>query len=295
LAAAQQLFSESESISTSTGNRVPPFALLRILALKGNEAEASSLIQAVIQEGTNRGQGQAVMVAYWAAAVLYNGLGRYEEAAAASREVFTNGIRRYCLSMWTLMELIEASARIGDAKVASDALDELVASTQPAGTGFATGIEARCRALLADGRDAEDAYREAAEQLNRSAVRTEQARAHLLYGEWLRRAGRLAEAREQLRIAEEMFIKIGMAAFADRTGAELVAAGAKPRVRHRDTREKLTLQEAQIARLARDGLTNADIGDQLFLSPRTVEYHLHKVFGKLGIDSRGGLEAALPV
>ena len=293
VAGARRLNAEAGSISASTGNQVPPFALLRILALEGREAEASRLIEAVIQEGTAEGQGNAVMVAYWAAAVLYNGLGRYEDAAAASREMVTNGVYPV-LTMWALLELIEASVRVGDRAVASDALDDLVATTQPAGTGFALGIEARCRALLVDGDAAEEAYREAVKQLGRAGIRTELARAHLLFGEWLRRAGRRGESREQLRIAEEMFTEMGMEAFAERTGAELVAAGAKPRTRRLEVREELTPQEEQIARLARDGLTNADIGGQLFLSPRTVEYHLRKVFGKLGIDARSGLDAALP-
>jgi DNA-binding CsgD family transcriptional regulator len=251
------------------------------------------LIEAVIQEGTARGQGQAVMVAYWAAAVLYNGLGRYEDAAAASREVVNKNIFPL-LSMWALFELIEASARVGDTTVAWDALDELAATTQPAGTGFARGIEARCRALLAGGDDAEASYREAIKQLDRAGVRTELARAHLVFGEWLRREGRLSEARERLRAAEEMFAEIGMEAFANRAEGELVAAGATLPARPLGPREDLTAQEEQIARLARDGLTNAQIGAQLFISPRTVEYHLHKVFGKLGINSRSGLEAALP-
>jgi ATP/maltotriose-dependent transcriptional regulator MalT len=293
LSGARRLIAESESIATSIGNQVPPFALLRVLALQGREAEASPLIEAVIREGTTRGQGIAVMVAYWGAAVLNNGLGRYEEAAAASGEVVTNGILPW-LSMWALFELVEAAVRVGDTERARDALDELAATTQPAGSSFALGIEARCRALVAEGGDAEPSYREAIEKLDRAGVRTELARAHLLYGEWLRRAGRLAEARERLRAAEEMFGVIGMEAFAERASGELAAAGAKPRKRPLDAREELTPQEDQIARLARDGLTNAEIGAQMFLSPRTVEWHLHKVFGKLGIDSRSSLDAALP-
>jgi DNA-binding CsgD family transcriptional regulator len=293
LSGARRLIAESESIATSIGNRVPPFALLRVLALQGREAEASPLIEAVIREGTTRGQGIAVMVAYWGAAVLNNGLGRYEEAAAASGEVVTNGILPW-LSMWALFELVEAAVRVGDTERARDALDELAATTQPAGSSFALGIEARCRALVAEGGDAEPSYREAIEKLDRAGVRTELARAHLVYGEWLRREGRLAEARERLRAAEEMFGVIGMEAFAERASGELAAAGAKPRKRPLDAREELTPQEDQIARLARDGLTNAEIGAQMFLSPRTVEWHLHKVFGKLGIDSRSSLDAALP-
>jgi DNA-binding CsgD family transcriptional regulator len=291
LSGARQLVAESESISASTGNQVPPFAMLRILALEGREAEASPLIRAVIQDGTTRGQGIAVMVAYWAAAVLNNGLGRYEDAAAAAGEVVTNAILPW-LSMWALFELIEAAARVGDTTVAGDALDKLAATTRPAGTGFALGIEARCRALLTDDDDAEEAYREAIKQLDRAGIRTELARAHLVFGEWLRRHSRLREARERLRAAEEMFAEIGMEAFGGRARTELVAAGGKPRTRDPEVRDALTPQEEQIARLARDGLTNTQIGAQLFLSPRTVEYHLHKVFGKLGIDSRGDLHGA---
>jgi DNA-binding CsgD family transcriptional regulator len=293
LAGARRLTAEAESISTSMGTQVPPFALLRVLALEGREAEASPLIEAVIQEGTAGGQGIAVMVAYWAAAVLCNGLARYEEAAAAAGEVVTNGILPW-LSMWARVELIEAAVRVGDTQRAREALDELVATTQPSGSGLALGIEARCRALLADGDGAEASYREAIKELDRAGVRTELARAHLLFGEWLRREGRLREAREGLRTAEEMFAAIGMEAFAARGQGELVAAGAKLRKRPLEPSEELTPQEEQIARHARDGLTNAQIGAQLFLSPRTVEWHLHKVFGKLGIDSRSGLDAALP-
>jgi DNA-binding CsgD family transcriptional regulator len=293
LSGARALVAESESISTSTGSQVPPFALLRILALQGREAEASRLIEAVIEDGTRRGQGNAVMVAHWSAAVLYNGLGRYADAAAASRELITNNIFPL-LTMWALPERVEASARIGDTRVAWDALEELAATTQPACSSLSRGIEARCQALLADGDDAEEAYREAIEQLDRAGVRTELARAHLLFGEWLRRDGRPGDARERLRAAEEMFAEIGMEGFAGRAQVELAATGAKLRRRPVAAREDLTPQEEQIARLARDGLTNAQIGAQLFLSPRTVEWHMHKVFGKLGIDSRNGLPAALP-
>jgi DNA-binding NarL/FixJ family response regulator len=292
LSSARVLMSESESISASMGNQVPPFALLRIQALQGREAEASSLLEAVISEGTAAGQGIAVMVARWAAAVLYNGLGRYAEAMAASGEVARNAILPF-LSMWARCELVEAAVRTGETDVAQEALEALAATTQPSGTALALGIEARCRALLAEEDEAEESYREAIRQLDRNGNGTELARAHLLFGEWLRREDRLAEARERLRVAEEMFTEMGMEAFAKRAEGELVAAGARRRKQPLKLREELTPQEEQIARLARDGLTNAQIGAQLFLSPRTVEWHLHKVFGKLGIDSRSGLEAAL--
>ena len=293
LEGAGRLMAESESISTSIGTQMPPFALLRILALQGREAEAAPLIEAVSQQGITRGQGNAVMVAHWAAAVLYNGLGRYGKASAAAREVVANGVLPW-LTMWARVELVEAAARVGDTELARDALDGLVATTQPAGSDFALGIEARSRALLADGDEAEASYREAIDRFSRTRRRPELARAHLVYGEWLRREARLGQARAGLRTAEEMFTEIGMEAFAERARSELVAAGAKPRQRADEAREKLTPQEQQIAQLARDGLTNAEIGGQLFLSPRTVEWHLHKVFAKLGIDSRNGLYAALP-
>jgi DNA-binding CsgD family transcriptional regulator len=293
LSGARRLIAEADSISRSTGNQVPPFAMLRILALEGREAEASALIDAVIREGTTRGQGHPVKVAHWSAAVLYNGLGRYEEAAAAAGEAVTDGILPW-VSMWALAELVEAAARAGDKGLAADALNRLAATTQPAGTRLALGIEARCRALLADGDDAEASYREAIEQLDRAGNRTELARAHLVFGEWLRREGRLDDARERLRVAEEMFVQIGTEAFAERARGELVATGAKPRQHSLEPGEVLTPQEEQIARLAGDGLSNPEIGAQLFLSPRTIEWHLHKVFGKLAIDSRNGLHAALP-
>jgi DNA-binding CsgD family transcriptional regulator len=293
LPGARRLMAESESISTSIGNEVPPFALLRILALQGREAEASPLIESVIRHGTARGQGNAVMVAYWADAVLHNGLGRHEEAASAARQVHTNGLLPW-LTMWVRCELVEAAARVGDTKLAHDALNGLAATTQPAGSDVALGIEARSRALLADGDAAEASYREAIERFSRTRRRPDLARSHLVYGEWLRLEGRVSEARERLRAADQMFAEIGMEAFAERARGELVAAGAKPRKPPLERREELTPQEEQIARLARDGLTNAQIGGQLFLSPRTVEWHLHKVFGKLGIDARSGLNTALP-
>jgi DNA-binding CsgD family transcriptional regulator len=293
LAGARRLMAEADSISTSTGNQVPPFALLRILALQGREAEASALIEAVIRDGTAGGQGIAVMVAHWSAAVLYNGLGRHAEAAAAARAVATDGILPW-LVMWARCELVEAAARAGDTEQAADALAGLAATTRPAGTHLALGIEARCRAFLAGGDDAEGLYREAIERLERTGNRTERARAHLVFGEWLRREDRLRDAREHLRAAEEMFTAIGMDAFAERARGELAAAGAKARRRALEPHDGLTPQEEQIARLARDGLSNPEIGAQLFLSPRTVEWHLHKVFGKLGIDSRRGLDGALP-
>jgi ATP/maltotriose-dependent transcriptional regulator MalT len=195
--------------------------------------------------------------------------------------------------MWVLPELIEAAMRTGSTEVAADALERLAERTQAGGTDFGLGIEARCRALLSPGQAAESWYREAIERLGRAVLRTELARAHLLYGEWLRRGGRRVDARAQLRTAHQMLDAIGMAAFAERAGRELTATGERVRKRADETHGQLTSQEEQIARLARDGLSNPEIGTQLFLSARTVEWHLRKIFIKLGIGSRHELKAAL--
>ena len=292
LSGASLLIAESDSVSAATGNQVPPFAVLRLLALRGRESEASPLIKTVIQQGTAGGQGQAVMVANWAAAVLYNGLARYEEAGSAAREVTANAIDPW-VSMWALAELVEAASRAGDTELARDTLNRLAETTQPAGTEFALGIEARCRALLSDGAAAEELCRESIDRLSHTQLRPELGRAHLLYGEWLRRQGRRFDAREQLRTAHDMFVAIGMEAFAERARRELLATGEKVRKRSLRTRDELTSQEEQIARLARDGLSNPEIGAQLFLSARTVEWHLSKVFTKFGISSRKELRAGL--
>ena len=230
--------------------------------------------------------------AHWAAAVLHNGLARYHEAAPAARQAAANTLEPW-FSMWALPELVEAAARMADAELAQNALARLAEATQPCRTDWALGTEARCRALLSGGAAADDLYREAIDRLSRTRLRPELARAHLLYGEWLRREGRLPGAREQLRTAHDMLAAIGMAAFAERARRELTAAGGTVRTRSSETRDQLTPQEEQIARLARDGLSNPEIGAQLFLSARTVEWHLGKVFTKLGIGSRRELYAAL--
>jgi DNA-binding CsgD family transcriptional regulator len=195
--------------------------------------------------------------------------------------------------MWSLPELVEAATRRGDTELARDALERLAETTQPAGTDWALGIEARCRALVSRGQAADELYREAIDRLSRTQLRPELARAHLLFGEWLRREGRRIEAREQLRTALDQFTSIGMEGFAERARRELVATGGKVRKRSVETRDQLTPQEEQIARLAREGRTSPEIGAQLFLSARTVEWHLGKVFAKLGIGSRRELDAAL--
>jgi DNA-binding CsgD family transcriptional regulator len=291
-AGAAALVAESDSVAAATGSRVAPYTLLRLRALQGREAEAAALVASAVEQAAVRGQGLAATQAHWAAAVLYNGLARYQEAASAARQATSNTFEPW-VSMWALPELVEAAARTGDAELARDALERLAETTQPCGGDFALGIEARSRALLRDGAAADDLYREAIDRLGRTRLRPELARAHLLYGEWLRREGRRIDAREQLRIAHDLFVAIGMEAFAERTGRELVATGERVRKRTVETRNELTAQEAQIARLAREGLSNPEIGSRLFISARTVKYHLRKVFTKLNISSRAQLDRVL--
>jgi ATP/maltotriose-dependent transcriptional regulator MalT len=293
-AGAASIIAETDSVAAAIGSPVAPYTLLRLRALQGREAVASALIANTIEQAAAEGQGNAVDWAHWAAAVLYNGLGRYEEAVSAARQA-TSGTVYPWPSMWALPELVEAAARAGDTELAREALGRLADTTQPCGTDVALGIEARCRALLNESAAADELYREAIERLARTQLRPELARAHLLYGEWLRREDRRVDAREQLRAAHEQFVSIGMVAFAERAGKELVATGEKPRKRSVETRDDLTAQERQIAQLACDGLSNPEIGTRLFLSPRTVEWHLSKVFGKLGIRSRHELANALAI
>jgi ATP/maltotriose-dependent transcriptional regulator MalT len=289
-AGAASLIAEVESVAAATGSRFPPYALLRLRGLQGREDEASAAIASAIRLAG--GQGMTAARAHWATAMLCLGLGRYEEAAAAARESTSHAVNHW-IFMWMLPEVVEAAARSGDADLARDALARLTQTTQACGTEFALGLEARCRALLSDGEAAEALYREAIERFGRTRLRPDLARAHLLYGEWLRRAARRVDAREHLRAAHELFAAIGMDAFAERARNELQASGERVRRRSAETRDDLTAQERQIARLAQDGLSNPEIGARLFLSPRTVEWHLRNVFGKLGIRSRRELGQAL--
>jgi DNA-binding CsgD family transcriptional regulator len=287
------LIEESESVAAVTGSPIAPYTLLRLRSLQGSEAEASTLIASVLERAATGDQGLATDWAHWAAAVLYNGLGRYQEAASAARQATANTFEPW-VSMWALPELVEAAARGGDPELARDAFERLEETTQLCGTDFALGIEARCRALMSEGTAADGLYREAIERLRRTRLRPELARAHLLYGEWLRRENRRVDARRELRIAHDQLTAMGMGAFAERTRRELQATGETVRERSVETRDDLTGQERQIARLARGGLSNPEIGARLFLSPRTVEWHLHNVFTKLGVRSRRELSTALP-
>jgi len=292
-AAAAALIAETDAVCAATGARSAPFAAMLMASLRGDHAEAAPLIEVTIAEAEARGQGIAATSAHWAAAILNNGLGRYQEALAAAQYASQETPPLY-MSMWALPELVEAAARCNNSQLAADALERLAETTRPGGTDFGLGIEARSRALVSEGPAAEGLYREAIDRLGRTQLRPELARAHLLYGEWLRRAGRRIDAREQLREAYEMLTVMGVEGFAERARRELLATGENARKRRVETTCDLTAQEAQIARLARDGLSNPEISTQLFLSPRTVEWHLRKIFAKLEISSRKQLRGALP-
>jgi DNA-binding CsgD family transcriptional regulator len=298
-AAATSLIAEAGAVCEATGSRFAPAGAMMLAAFRGREAEAAMLIQSTIAQATAGGQGVSVTVAHWVAAVLYNGLGRYEEALAAARQASEH--KHVYISVWALPELVEAAARTGNPRMADDALDWLARTTRAGGTDLGLGIEARSRALLSEGEVAEGHYREAIGRLGRARRRPELARAHLLYGEWLRRQRRRGEAKEQLRTAYQMLDAMGMGGFAERARRELLATGetvakraAQPARKRGQASEPLTAQEVQVARLARDGLSNPEIAARLFISARTVQYHLSKVFAKLGISSRGQLHRVLP-
>jgi DNA-binding CsgD family transcriptional regulator len=289
--AASSLIEEADAIVQATDMAPLKLASLMLAAWRGNEAEAHELFEAGRLEATARGEGMGLGVLEWATALLYNGSGRYAEAlAAAQRACDEDDVGLFA---WALVELIEAGVRSGATDAASAGLDRLSARTRASGTDWALGIEAGSRALLSDERDAEPLYREAVERLARTRGLVHLARARLLYGEWLRRENRRVDAREQLRAAYDGFDRMGAQAFAERARRELQATGETAPRRTVETRDVLTPQEAQIARMASDRQTNPEIGAKLFISARTVEYHLHKVFTKLGISSRKELAGAL--
>jgi DNA-binding CsgD family transcriptional regulator len=291
-AAAAALVEEADAITEATGNAPLAYTSLVLAAWRGQEAQALALIEAGREDATERGEGRAITLAEYATAVLYNGLGRYREALAAAQHASEHDDLGLC--GWALIELVEAAARSREPQLAADALELLSERTGPSGTAWALGIEARSRALLEEGHGAEELYLEATGRLGRCRIKVHLARAQLLYGEWLRRQNRRIEARATLRTAHELFTTIGAEAFAERAARELLATGETARKRTADTRGQLTAQETQIAELAREGHSNPEIGAQLFISPRTVEYHLHKVFTKLEISSRNELRRVLP-
>jgi DNA-binding CsgD family transcriptional regulator len=289
LAAAGALIDELRAAIEATGGSLADYGAMTLAALRGREAEAAALIEATTADVTRRGEGIGITAAELATAVLGNGLGRYREAMIAARRAASQE-RDPGLANWAAVELIEAAARSGESEAAAGALRRMSEIAAVSGTDWALGVEARSRALLADDEAAEPLYQESITRLGRTRMRPDLARAHLLYGEWLRRGRRRTEARENLRTAFDLFTEIGMAAFADRSARELQATGETARRRDVAGAGPLTPQETQIAKLARTGLTNKEIATRLFVSPRTVEYHLRKVFAKLGITSRHQLE-----
>jgi DNA-binding CsgD family transcriptional regulator len=290
-AAAAARLQEADAITAATGNVGLIHGAMLLSAWSGAEAEAQGLIEAGLQSATVRGEGRVLALAGHVTAVLNNGLGRYDAAVDGALRGTEDDDQGYAAA--ALVELVEAATRAGRPELAAGALPRLEERTRAAGTDWALGVLARARALTSEGDAADALYREAIERLGRTRMRVESARAQLVYGEWLRRESRRADAREQLRAAYEAFGRIGAEAFAERAGRELTAAGESVSRRAAGTREVLTSQEAEISRLAADGHSNPEIGAQLFISPRTVEYHLRKVFAKLGISSRRDLAEAL--
>jgi DNA-binding CsgD family transcriptional regulator len=289
LAMASSLADELAAVNEATGAGLVAYAPVTLAAARGREAEAVRLIDVGTREIMRRGGEQGLTSIHLSTAVLYNGLGRYEEALAAAQKAVEDSLA-VRLSTWGLVELIEAAVRSGKPDLAGDGLGRLSEMAVASGTDWALGVEARSRALLTDREAAERLYREAIERLERTRVRVELARAHLVYGEWLRRERRRLDARQQLRTAHELFTEFGMEAFAERARVELEATGEHARKRTVKTRDDLTRQEAQISRLAAGGATNQEIAARLFISRSTVDYHLRKVFRKLGIKSRRELK-----
>ena len=290
LVSADELLDEDRSIARAISGPPITYCAMWLAAVEGAEAEATELIDRTLRDATARGQGRVVAFAEQARALLCNSLGRYDEAHEAAWRAF----RRDIFGIGTLVagELAEAASRTGDVASGQVVMAWLTERARATPTDWVLGIEARARALLEVG-DTESCYRESIERLGATRLRLDLARTHLLYGEWLRRAGRRVDARQQLRTAHELLLSMRAHAFADRARRELLATGEKVRKRTVDTREELTPQEAQIARLAAGGETNPEIGSQLFISARTVEWHLRKVFTKLGISSRKELRSAL--
>jgi DNA-binding CsgD family transcriptional regulator len=290
---AASLAAERDVVNEVTGIRQATASDLMLAGYRGRPTQAEPLFAATVEDAMARGEGLAVRLANWSAAVLCNGLGRYAEALAAAEAAADESYRTVSTQL-LLPELIEAASRTRRADLAREALDRLSALMTTEGSDWGKGLEARSRALVSEDREAEQCYTEAIERLGRTPFRPEVARAHLLFGEWLRRENRRNDARHQLHAAYHLFTVIGAEAFAERARGELLATGERVRKREVSTHHQLTPQEEHIVRLARDGRSNREIAAELFLSTRTVEWHLRKVFAKLGIASRRELQKALP-
>jgi DNA-binding CsgD family transcriptional regulator len=292
LAAAAALLDEADDIADATGFQPLVFGRVLLAGCRGDEARALAVFEASEAAALERREGVVLTFGEHARALLHNGLGQHAAALAPAQSASDR--EELMLSVWSLPELVEAAARSGRTELATAAVERLAERTRAAATDLAAGVEARARALVSEAALAEELHREAIDRLARCRFRLDLARAHLLYGEWLRRVQRRVDARKQLRAAHEMFASMGASAFTERARRELLATGETARARMPDTRDQLTAQEGQIAQLARDGLSNPEIGARLFISPRTVQYHLRKVFAKLDISSRNQLHRVLP-
>jgi len=290
---AASMVAQAESVTEATGSRIAPYGAIALAAFHGREGAAAHLLQTATDDAERRGEGRALSYIGWTEAVLYNSLGRYEEALAAAQRASEDS-PAVQFADWALVELVEAAVRSAAPERAADAVQRLSGIARACRTDWALGAEARSRALVSDGASAETLYREAIDRFGRTRRRVDLARARLLYGEWLRRERRRRDAREQLGRAYELFDSIGAEAFAERARTELRASGGQASERAVEVRDPLTAQEALIARLADEGASNPEIAAQLFISPATVAYHLRKVFPKLGISSRKQLASALP-
>jgi DNA-binding CsgD family transcriptional regulator len=282
---ATSLFEQAEAVADATDTRTARYAAVLVAAFGGCEREAKEFIDAAAMDFAERGEGMGVTLTRCATAVLYNGLARYDEAYVAAENALEDPYELWFWP-WATVELIEAASRTGRTVAATEAFERLTESTAASGTPWAGAIEDRCRALLSEGALAEKSYRNAIDRLLPTALRLDLARTHLLFGEWLRRESRPADAREELRAAHSLFVDFGSESYAERARIELRATGERTRRRSLDSSDRLTPQEARAAHLVAQGATNAEIAAQMFVSPSTVEYHLHKVFRKLGIRSR---------
>jgi DNA-binding CsgD family transcriptional regulator len=293
LTASQSLVAQAQAASEATGGTLTPYGALSLAALQGDEGTVTALVDAIAPELTERGEGAGMTAVGMANALLYLGLGRYQEAVPAA-QLATASPGTIGTPPWAIAELIEAAVRTGKTDLAADAYERFAEMTDASGTDWALGHQARARAQLSEGSEADHYYREAVGRLQRTGLRICLARAHLLYGEWLRRERRRTDARGQLRIAFDMLDSMGVGAFAERARRELQATGETARKRSAGERnDELTAQELQIARLARDGLSNPEIGARLYISAHTVQYHLRKVFAKLGVTARSQLDRVL--
>ncbi|WP_081790520.1 helix-turn-helix transcriptional regulator [Nocardioides sp. URHA0032] len=294
LTTAAALVEEQETVTSATGSQLAPYSAMCLAAMRGQDETAERLVELTGRDAVAKGEGISIAVGEWTRAVLYNGQGRYAEAAAAAREALYHQeypeLRYPGIANWAAAELIEAACRCGDDAQAAEAVEWLTEMTSASGTPWALGVQARSRALVSSGKAADAAFLEAISWLEHTQVRAELARTHLVYGEWLRRGRRRTEAREHLRTAHEALDAMGMESFAARARRELLATGETARRRSAPATQELTPQEVLIAQLAREGLSNPEIGSRLFISARTVQYHLRKVFAKVGITSRSQLD-----